>query len=77
MYYYLGIGLAPCVLVAVASLSYLCGFNKGITFLSSSKPTPAMPLIKAFGKKTRKSPKFVSEEEQWKREQREAPADPA
>ncbi len=56
---------------------YLVGFNQGFRFLSSGKPTPAMPLIKAFGKRERRKPKDISEFEQWKREQRQAPADPA
>lgn len=73
------IGAGLILLLASASCymaGYLFGFNRGISFLSSSKPTPAMPFIKAFGKKEKRTPKSISEFDQWKREQRQAPADP-
>jgi hypothetical protein len=63
--------------VCLACLAYVLGFNQGLSFTTSTRPTPGMPLIRAFGKKEKRKPKFVSEEEQWKREQRLPPADPA
>ena len=38
--------------------------------------TKLQPMPAIFGRKPKRVPKSISEEQQWKREQREAPADP-